>query len=732
MSASILSPIQRIPWSKRADLQEATLDVHGRRTWSIKDPMTLNYFELRDEELFVLNLLNGHSTLDDVCSAFHVQFQPRTLSPAELQRFLGELISQGLVVSDGPGYGRVLAGRDCIAQIRGHWSRLSNVLAIRFRGIDPDRFLGWLLTCLNWMFSPWALALSVLLMVSAATLVTVQLETLISRLPDAQALLSATNVVWLIVLLGLVKVVHELGHGLACKYFGGECRELGVMLLVFMPTLYCNVSDIWMVHDKWKRIAVSLAGMWVEAVIAAGCTLLWWSSAPGLFHSVCLNLMLVCGVSTFLFNGNPLLRYDGYFVLADWLEIPNLQDQAAAAVRTWLTDFYCFAPEDRRSDVHRRWLLITYGVASTVYRTFLTLLILWSLTEWLRPYGLQPIAQIFAAYTISLMVLLPFAAAVRFLRLPATQSRIDWSRFAVRFLFTLAGLILLFSIPLPNRVVAGALLDQDAAESVYVTLDGNLVRGVNIGDELVAGDEIARLANPQIEDEIIRIEGQVNQHRVRLDQLEKRRIAEAEAALGIPAVREALRDFEQQLIQLRKSADRLVLRSPVSGVVLPAPRPGTVSTVGMLPSWTGSPLDPRNRNCFLSAGTRLCLVGAPASRAALVLISQEDINLVKVGQVVRIQWNELAGDVMSGQIVELSALDLDRLSADAMSRLNLPSRTVVSGGNRPAGTWYQARVRLDDTELPIVRGSAGQARIVTSPQSLWNRFRRWFRQTFPL
>jgi len=113
-------------------------------------------------------------------------------------------------------------------------------------------------------------------------------------------------------------------------------------------TLYCTVSDIWIVRDKWQRIAVSLAGMWIEAAIAATCTLLWWFSSPGLFHSLCLNLMFLCGVSTFVFNGNPLLRYDGYFALSDWLEIPNLQQQSAAIVRARLLGWFLYDRVRRR------------------------------------------------------------------------------------------------------------------------------------------------------------------------------------------------------------------------------------------------------------------------------------------------------------------------------------------------------------------------------------------------
>ena len=725
---------KRIPWQKRADLQCSPLEFEGRPAWGIKDPVTLGYFELREEAFFVLNQLNGRATIEDVCQSFHERFRPRTLSVEELRGFLGHLVGQNLVVAEAPGHGRMLVAKEQTVRSRRRWRRLTNVLAIRFRGFDPDRLLGGMLPWLGWLFSPWAIASGLLLIVAAITLVTVQFDELLARLPDAQAMLSVPNLIWLSVLLAVVKVLHEFGHGLTCKKFGGECHELGFMLLVLTPTLYCNVSDIWMVKDKWKRIAVSAAGMWVEAIIAASCTLLWWFSAPGLFHSLCLNLMFLCGVSTFVFNGNPLLRYDGYFVLADWLEIPNLQQQAASAVRGRVSRWFCGlnwgAGDDTPS--HREWGLIAYGVTSSAYRVMLTFLILWGLYHWLEPLGLGAFVQLLAVPTLGLMVLTPIASTVNFLNTPSNRARIDWSRFWLRGGITLIALALLFSIPFPSRVTAGALVDDDEAQRVYVTFAGTLTNGVRLGQRVEAGQEIARLEEPRLKVLLTQLEGELNQHRLRLEQLERRRVSEPNLAQAIPTVREAVRDLEQQLAQRHQDAERLVLRSPCSGTVLPPPRQRSKMASGALPTWTGSPLDQRNWGTYLREGTTVCLVGNPDSRAALLMVNQDDINLVRVGQRVRVLWNELSGEILMGEIVELAALDLDTLPREAVVRLNIPVRTTAGGVVRPVGTWYQARVQLDETDAPLPRGSAGTAKILVDPQSLFSRLVRWLEQTFPL
>jgi putative peptide zinc metalloprotease protein len=725
---------KRIPWRMRPDLRSVSLDFNGLPSWGIKDPLNLAYFELSDEAFFVLNQLNGRKTSDELCRGFHDRFRPRTLSSEELHGFVRQLVSQNLVVAELPGQGRNLVAQQRAMRPRQRLMKLSNLLAIRFRGFDPDRLFGAMLLWMGWLFSPLALMIELSLILSAATLVTVHFDQLLTRLPATQALLSAPNVVWLSLLLATVKVLHEFGHGLTCKRFGGECHEMGIMLLVFTPTLYCNVSDIWMLKNKWQRIAVSLAGMWVEAVIAAACTLLWWFSAPGLFNSLCFNLIFLCGVSTLVFNGNPLMRYDGYFVLSDWLEIPNLQQQAMAAVGNRLAVWFCGfdATEANESLPHRQWGLFAYGVASTSYRVVLTFLILWGLHRWLNPLGLGVVVQLFAILSIGTIVMTPMATLVKFLRDPENRAQIHWPQFWSRSSAALVGLLLLLYIPLPCRVTAGALAEDNEAQRVYVTFPGTLIEAVRIGQQVEQGQVIARLEEPRLKVALTQLEGELKQQRARLEQLERRRVGEPNIGQLIPTVRESVRDFEQQLDQRRHDAERLVLRSSRTGTILSAPHQSGGMKSGSLAGWMGSPIDERNRGCFLRAGTTLCWVGSDHSPSAQMIINQDDINLVRVGQRVRLLWNELSGEIQEGKIVELAGFDLDSLSREAVIRLNLPARITPNGLIRPVGTWYQARVTLDETTSPLLHGSAGVAKIVVEPQSLGSRLLRWLKRTFPM
>ena len=174
--------------------------------------------------------------------------------------------------------------------------------------------------------------LAALVVLFAASIVVGHFDEVRARLPELSVFADWRNLVWLFATIGVVKVLHELGHALACKHFGGEVPEMGVLLLVFVPCLYCDVTDAWRFPSKWQRILVSAAGMLVELVIASVATIVWWYAQPGLVQLVALDVMIICTVNTLAVNGNPLLRYDGYYILSDLVESPNLWQRSRDAL----------------------------------------------------------------------------------------------------------------------------------------------------------------------------------------------------------------------------------------------------------------------------------------------------------------------------------------------------------------------------------------------------------------
>ena len=440
----------------RPDLEVFPQPGGERPAWVVKDPVALRYQRLGEEEFAILQWLDGRTGLDEIRDKFAQRFPPQQLSRQQLHQFLGRLHRQGLLLAESPGQHETLLERWTV-QRRWEWfQRLTSVLAIRFRGADPTGVLNWLYPRVRWMFSRGFLVLGLLLVLGAAALVAIQIDAVLARLPELSSFLRMQNVLWLAATLAVVKVLHELGHALVCKHFGGECHEIGMMLLVFTPCLYCDVSDSWTWPSRWRRIAVAAAGMGVELVLAAVATFLWWFSQPGWLNQMCLNVMVLCSVSTLVFNGNPLLRYDGYYVLSDLLDAPNLGGQSRALVRQALATFFLGIPVEEALDLpeRRRPLLAAYAVASTLYSWCVVGAILLFVYRFLEPKRLEILAAVVAAPAAVGLLSAPAVYLVRLLRDPLVRHRVRRGRLAWSTCLVLAALAALLAIPLPCRVTA--------------------------------------------------------------------------------------------------------------------------------------------------------------------------------------------------------------------------------------------------------------------------------------
>ena len=368
-----------VPWKMRGDLQASKQMYQGKEYWVLKDPLALAYFRFAEEEYALLKLLDGRRTLGEIQQAFEKSYLSQQVTLDELKLFIANLEQQGLLTGGPPGQGKKLYERGQAKQTQAKLGAAFNPLAVRFPGIDPERFLQAAYPWIRGVFHPVCMACALLLILSAALLITVEFHVFQAKLPDLQRFFTPENIGWLAVMLAATKVLHELGHAFTAKHFGGECHEMGVMLLMFTPCLYCNVSDTWMSRNKWQRAAVAAAGMVVELTMAAAATWLWWFSQPGLFNHLCLNVMFIGGVNAVLLNGNPLLRYDGYYILSDLLEIPNLRQKASETLKrllgTWMLGLP--ATPDPFLPQRQRWAFAVYAVASGVYRWFITFSILW-------------------------------------------------------------------------------------------------------------------------------------------------------------------------------------------------------------------------------------------------------------------------------------------------------------------------------------------------------------------
>lgn len=717
---------------------DLVLAAHGQgdgRYWVVQDPVTLKYFRLREEECLVLRTLDGTATLDQIKQAFERRFAPLRIGARQLHAFLFHLHELGLVVADAPGQGAVLQERRRVERRNAMLSALANPLAIRLPGVAAWPIVEWLYPRVRWMFSPAVLLLCSLLVFAAASLIAVEFGAFQARLPDFWSFFNVRSAFWFAVAMIGVKALHELGHALVCRHFGGSCREFGVLLLVFMPTLYCDVSDAWRLESKWKRIVISSAGMLVELVLASIATLLWWFSEPGLLNAICLRVMFLCSVSTVLFNANPLLRCDGYYILSDLVEVPNLWHESRClwrrAASRWLLGID--VPDDPTIPRRMRGPLMLYAALSVVYCLLLITGILWFVFRILEPQGLAPLATGLTLLVLAGMAAPPAIRAVRSALKPARRRRFRRGRAAVTLVAALAILALVAFVPLPHRIHAPLWLEPEGAEPVYVSVPGTLHDAVAAGTPVQAGEQLGKLVSPEVELQAAELASEVARLEMQLKNLRLMQADDPSAAPLIPAAAKALDDARERLAQVERDRERLMLRAPAEGTVLPptALAPST-ATADRLAGWQGTPLDPHNRGCYLETGTLVCLVGNPGRLEALLAIEQSEVSLVRVGQRVRVRIEQAPVLVMTGTIKELAKTDAGDLPTPLAHTLDLPMQDAGPQGSRAAGTYYQARIAFDPHEAPLLVGMHGDAKVLADWEPLAFRLWRYVQRTFRL
>jgi putative peptide zinc metalloprotease protein len=370
-------------------------------------------------------------------------------------------------------------------------------------------------------------------------------------------LLAPQNLALLWLSFPVIKMIHEFGHAFVTKVFGGEVHDMGVMVLVLTPVPYVEASSAWAFRSKWQRIAVGAAGMLVELFLAALALFVWLNAEPGTVRALAYNTMLIAGVSTVLFNANPLLRYDGYYILSDLLEIPNLRPRATAYFG-YLCERHLFGRRDAEAPAatpgERAWF-IAYFVASATYRVLVVVGILLFLADRFFLLGI-----VLAAAAAIGWVLVPMAKGLSYL---FTSPRIRSVR--ARAIAVSAALILALGgligfVPVPFRSQAEGVVWIPDESFVRAGTEGFIERVVaRPGARVRSGDLLLELSDPTLSARVEGLAARLRELEARYTEQQPKDLVKAEI------VKEELLYVAQTLARARERAAELTIRSRTTG-----------------------------------------------------------------------------------------------------------------------------------------------------------------------
>lgn len=529
-----------------------------------------------------IGLMDGDRTVQEIWEATSARLGDEAPTQEEAIRLLGQLHAADALLCDVPPDSMELFRRHQRHE-RALWKRrLWTPLALRFPLIDPDRFLvrtqGWVQPLFSWFGILLWLAVVGTGVVLAASHWSDLTEDIVDRV------LAPSNLALLWFVYPVVKALHELGHAYTTRKWGGEVHEIGIMLLVLTPVPYVDASAAWGFADKRKRMAVGAMGIGVELFLGALALFVWLSVEPGVVRAVAYNVMLITGVSTLLFNGNPLLRFDGYYVLSDALEIPNLGTRSNQYLG-YLFQRYAFGVGDAHSPAQspgeRVWMVL-YGIASFIYRVFIMFVIILFIAGKFFTIGV-----LLAIWAVATQVVMPVGRNVAFLLNSPSLRRQRGRALTTSVFLALAVAIMLFAVPAPSWTRAEGVIWAPEEAQVRAGTDG-FVEGL-----LAPLDSKVERGQPLIQAEDPFLPTRVAVLRAQLREL----VAQYDAVLPSDRVQAALIREEMAAVEagLQRSREReaeLVLRSSGSGrFIVPnaADLPGRFVTKGQLVGYVVDP-----------------------------------------------------------------------------------------------------------------------------------------------
>jgi putative peptide zinc metalloprotease protein len=715
-------------WYRVANLRPRLLSsVHiyrqhfrGQMWYILENPSNNKFSRISDNAYQFIGMLDGKRTVADVWQICNEQLGDRAPTQGEVIQLLGQLYCSNLLYADLAPDTASLFNRYQMRIKRQIQGFLTNLLFIRIPLLDPDHFLERWVSIIGRVFSSIGLLLWLIAVVTGMYFVVGNFKELIYQSSDV---LAPGNLLLLYLSMVVIKVFHEFGHAFACKKFGqvngsgGQVHVMGVMFLVFVPLPYLDASSAWAFRKKWHRAIVGMSGVMVELFVASIAAVIWANTSTGTLHIIAYNMIFIASVSTLVFNGNPLLRFDAYYVLSDLVEIPNL-GQRSRSYLYYLVRKYCWKVKTAYNPAHtsgeKGWFVF-YGIASTAYRIFICIRILLFLNDRL-PEELFILVPFFAFSAIIAWVLVPFGKFIRYL---ATNGELARTRtHAVGS--TLGALVLLIICTSIFRVP-----DYCRVEGIVEPVDLAIVRAESDGfvtDFLPSGQSVSPESSPLIKSVNSKLEAEKKVLRAELVALEaKQRIATTREIAAAQILAEQIDALNEKIARVEHEISSLHLQSPLSG------------------TWVSPEID-KAKGMYLNRGEQIgfvanldnVLIRATAGQSlAAILVEQAHKQL-------EIRVKGRPNVKLTGEIEKIFPAGQEVLPSEALGYAvggAMPTQSQDPYGRKTAEKFFEIRIRPDfDTSVRLLTGQRVVARIRLRSKPLvyqwWLSLRQLFQRRF--
>ena len=587
----------------------------------------------------IIGLMDGQRTLQEIWDIAVHRLGDEVPTQDEVVKLLSDLHRADVLLSDAPPDLHELQKRHRKHGRMRLKQYIGNPLSLRIPLFDPDRMLDRLLPFVKPLFG-WGGALAWLLVVGAALVLgAMHWQALSSGAIDHIFSIENLLLIWFV--FPLIKLLHEFGHAFAIKNDGGEVHEMGIMLLVLMPIPYVDASSATAFRDKRSRMRVGAAGMLVELFIAALAMVAWVYLEPGTVRAIAYNVIMVAGISTVLFNGNPLLRFDGYYILSDYLEIPNL-GQRANDYLGYLTNRYLFGVEGGNAPNatlgERRWF-VAFGVASFMYRMFMMVTIALLVASQFFFIGV-----LLAIWAVATMLLLPVGKKLQYLfsgpRLESHRRR----ALAVTGLIVAIVVVLLGVLPVPSSTRTEGVIWAPEEAQVRSTVDGFISKVIAApGQRVQRGDVLIECEDPELQARTRVLQAQLNELEAKYNAFLSSKRVQADL------INEQKAHLLNALELAHQRQAELLIRSATDGVFVMA--------------------DVQNApGKFAPRGEVLAFVTDSAAKRVRVVVAQAEENIVSTrSQKVEIRPSGAIGKPIPAQIVHEVPAATDELPSMTLS-----------------------------------------------------------------